>query len=228
MNNNARRLPDAYDKKDNSNTHKLLSLACTVASMQEKDLNDINASRELEKATGKTLYYYGKMFNVPRGGATDKQYVTKILTQIVKNTATPDTNGVINAIEKALQSEGVSIEEHDMSISVHGLKADILGKSGYSSIEEVEDLIRTILPIGISLETVTYEGSLLIFDITVSGPSDYPLLYSAWLYGQEAAANGSQVGLAGHGEVPSSFAEYAPQYSTTGDYEGGSLSFFGN
>lgn len=226
MINNVSRLPDAYDKKPNSNIANLLSIAYDISSGQEKDLNDINASRDISKATGKTLYYYGKMFNVARGGATEKQYRTKVLAQITRNTSTPDANGVIRAVEETLQLKGVSIEEHDMSVTVHGVTTDVIGKSGYSTVDEIKEVISSILPVGVSLETITFEGSLLIFDVAVTGPSDYPYLYAAWLYGQEAYANGDEVGLAGDGTVPNSFLTYAPQYSASGTYEGGSLSFF--
>lgn len=228
MINNVKRLPDAYDKSENSNISKLLSIVYDISSEQEKDLNDINASRDISKATGKTLYYYGKMFDVPRGGASDKQYVTQILAQITRNTSTPDVEGIIRAIEATLQLKDVSIEEHDMSVNVHGITVDVFGVSGYPTDADIKKVISSILPIGVSLETITYEGSLLVFDATVAGPSDYPYLYSAWLYGQEALENGSEVGLAGDGTVPDLFLEYAPQYSASGTYEGGTLSFFGD
>lgn len=223
MTNNITRLPDAYDKKSGSNISKVLQLAYELAEAQEKDSNDIDGSRSIENAYGKTLDRYGKMYGVDRGGATDQQYRTIILMQIGKNAVQADSNSIIKAIELAMQSEGVSLHEGDMTVSIEGLSTTAYEESGYTA-DEVKQLISSLLPVGVSLESVMFDGTLLIFDVTVEGDLNYPQLYSAWYYGQRAYAEGKEVGLSGDGTVPNSFLEYAPEYQTSGTYEGGTLS----
>lgn len=223
MINNVKRLPDAYDKQALSNISKVLQLAYELAETQENDSNDIDGSRSIENAYGKTLDRYGEMYGVDRGGATDQQYRTLILVQMGKNAVQADSNSIIKAIELAMQSEGVSLHEGNMTVSIEGLSTTAYEESGFTA-DEVKQLISSLLPIGISLESVLFSGTLLVFDETVEGDSNYPQLYSAWYYGQRAYAEGKEVGLSGNGTVPSSFLEYAPEYQASGTYEGGTLS----
>lgn len=223
MTNNVKRFPDAYNKSNGSNISKIMELAYGIAAATETDLEDIADSRSIENAYGKTLDHYGKMYGVSRGNADDAQYRTLILTQISRNTVQPDAQSIINAIELMIQTKGVYLEENYMTIDVMGLSTDDYERSGYSGVE-VRELISSILPVGVKLKNIYYDGTLMLFDALIPGAASYPQLYSAWLYGQRAYADGREVGLKGHGEVPNVFLQYAPDYEREGDYEGGTLS----
>lgn len=228
MINNVKRLPDAYDKQTLSNISKLLQIAYELAAAQETDSNDIFDSHAIENAYGKTLDYYGKMYGVSRGNATDKQYITKILSQIARNSTGADANAIIKAIELTFQAKNVSLTENDMSVTVNGLTTDVLSKSGYTTTEEIETIIESLLPVGVGLNTVAYNGTLQIFENRVFGDPDYPTLYTAWYLGQTAYANGDEVGLKGSGSVPATFLDYAPEYQQSGTYDGGTMTLFSN
>ena len=228
MINNVKRLPDAYDKQALSNISKLLQIAYELAALQETDSNDIFDSRGIENAYGKTLDNYGKMYGVSRGNATDKQYITKILSQIARNSTGADANAIIKAIELTFQAKNVSLDEGNMTVAVNGLTTDVLSKSGYTTTEEIETIIESLLPVGVGLNTVAYNGTLQIFENRVFGDPDYPTLYTAWYLGQTAYANGDEVGLKGSGSVPATFLDYAPEYQQSGTYDGGTMTLFGN
>lgn len=223
MQNNAVRLPDAYYKQIGGNLYTLFSLAYEIALETQTDFSDISDSRNIDNAYGKTLDNYGATFGVSRGGDTDTQYRTKIKNKIASLTVGSDCNSVINAIATMFGGDPakIRIAEANVAVAVYGLTMDMLENSGYTSSEIVQ-AIKNLLPIGVGLIRPYFAGTLLIFDKTTPGDTNYPQLYSAWLYGQEAYANGEEVGLSGDGTVPSSFLDYA-DYSASGTYEGGTL-----
>lgn len=235
--NNAKRLPDAYAKNTDSNIYRLLQLVNLLYNDLKIDLKSIDETRDIQQATGKTLDKYGEMVNVSRGGATDEQYRTKILSQIARYVTESDCNSVISAIAHIFDAAetDISIIEDDMKVEILGLTIETLEKSGYKS-REIEAMIRGIIPIGVEMSPPKYAGTLEIIDyISFRRPSDeafneladnYPVLFFAWQRGQSAyAGSGNDTGLSGHGEVPESFKSLwgIVNYQASGDYAGGSL-----
>lgn len=229
MNNNIIKMPDAYDKQPTSNLYTLLALAYGIAAGTQTDLNDIADSRDLQNAYGETLDNYGATYGVSRSGATDDQYRTKIRNKIAANTVGSDCNSIINAIATMFGGDPakISIIESSFAVAVTGLTIEMLNNSGYTQ-QEIYDAIKSLLPAGIGLLEPYFGGTLQLFSRITIGATNYPRLYSAWLYGQEAYANGEEVGLSGDGTVPDEFLQYAPDYQASGTYEGGTLGTLGN
>lgn len=241
--NNIQKMPDAYYKVADGNLYNLLQLASMLDTTITTDINDIGNSRDIHNAIGATLDNYGAMVGVERNGATDTQYITKILNKIGVNTSGSDTNSVIKAVAQTLSAEtsDISITEGDLSVKVNGLTVAMLESSGYSASETTE-LIKQLIPIGVALETTVYAGTLLLFadhytfilgmDQTIF--DNYPFLWTAWFKGQEQLLDGKEVGLSGEGTVPSTWkvttdpatdAHYRlSEMQTTGTYNGGTLS----
>lgn len=234
--NNAKRLPDAYAKNTDSNIYKLLQLVNLLYNDLQIDLKCIDKSRDIQQATGKTLDRYGEMISVTRGGATDEQYRTKILSQIARYVTESDCNSVISAIAHIFDvaEAEMSIIEGDMKVEILGLTMEMLEKSGYKS-REIEAMIRGLIPIGVEMSPPKYAGTLKVIESRFfHRPSDdafnelvdkYPILFFAWEQGQQDYAAGKTTGLSGHGEVPESFKKLwgIINYHTSGDYAGGTL-----
>lgn len=224
----------------------LLSLAYGIALGTETDLNAISDSRDMSAATGATLDNYGAMVGVSRNGATDEQYQTKILNQISRNVSGVDANSIIKAIALTLKAEetSISISEGIMSVTVNGLTVAMLDESGYSA-SEISEMISGLLPIGVSLGSTMYAGTLLLvreYTVAETGVyAQYPHLWNCWWLGQAySLLYGQNVGLSGEGTVPATFntnGDIEPYiYSngthnsgtkgmqTSGTYDGGTLS----
>lgn len=248
MINNVTRLPDAYAKDADSNNNKLFQLAYFTSSILEDDLADIADSRDLSQAYGATLDAYGAMFGVPRNGATDTQYRVKILSQIGSLITTGDANSVLSFIAQMLgvSESSIRLIEGNMVVNVAGLTMAVLQSTGYTAAE-ITEMIKSIMPIGVSVGSMSFAGTLLLHTDTLSGVSDYPTLYASWMDGQlgkvyqKAISDQSvdeelvrKVGLSGNGTVPSSFlnTSYVQaiqnaiegfEFQASGTYEGGTL-----
>lgn len=222
--NNAKRLPDAYAKNTDSNIYKLLQLVNLLYNDLKIDLKCIDKSRDIHEATGKTLDRYGEMISVSRGGATDEQYRTKILSQIARYVTESDCNSVISAIAHIFDVPvtDISIIEDDMKVEILGLTMEMLEKSGYKS-REIEAMIRGLIPIGVEMSPPKYAGTLRIVtekDTVSPGYGNYPVLFPARFFGDTQFDSGT--GLSGYGEIPDAWAEYA-MFFKDGYYEGGTL-----
>lgn len=223
--NNTKRLPDAYAKNTDSNIYKLLQLVNLLHNDLKIDLQSIDESRDIQNATGRTLDKYGEMINVSRGGATDEQYRTKILSQIARYVTESDCNSVISAIAHIFDVPvtDISIVEGNMTVDIFGLTMEMLEKSGYKS-REIEAMIRGLIPIGVEMSPPKYAGTLKILSdeeidrMDVSLRVSYPVLYPAWVHGHIYHGVYDR-GLSGDYDVPEEWTFLLSQ--TT--FEGGTL-----
>lgn len=232
--NNAKRLPDAYAKNTDSNIYKLLQLVNLLYNDLNIDLKCIDKSRDIHEATGKTLDRYGEMINVSRGGATDEQYRTKILSQIARYVTESDCNSVISAIAHIFDvaETEMSIIEGDMKVEILGLTMEMLEKIGYKS-REIEAMIRGLIPIGVEMSPPKYAGTLKILSdeeieanrsYANSFSSQYPVLHAAWVANfYNLGVNTYDTGLSGYGKVPEKWKGWGAWYWYSGTFEGGTL-----
>lgn len=222
--NNAKKLPDAYAKNTDSNIYKLLQLVNLLHNDLRIDLQSIDESRDIQNATGRTLDKYGEMISVSRGGATDEQYRTKILSQIARYVTESDCNSVISAIAHIFDVPvtDISIIEGDMNVEILGLTMEMLEKSGYKS-REIEAMIRGVIPIGVEMSSPKYAGTLMIMEegktVGDTFVQNYPVLGPALWYGSLAQNIGT--GLSGERDIPESWISVG--VDPTGTFEGGTL-----
>lgn len=235
--NDATKLPDAYVKSTESNMYNFLQLANSIYTDNKNDLLSIDSVRSIHDANGKTLDRYGEMLGVLRNGTTDNKYRTRIMLKAAQNLTDADCNSIINSIARIVNVEpsSITIVEHRegvdtvfgnvpvLNVAVIGLTLEMLETSGFTS-EEVSEMIKQLMPVGVKLLQPYYAGTLLLSETTGAiAPDGYYRLFYAWLEGQKALAEGRQVGLKGNGTVPEEFAKRYKDYQTTGYYEGGTL-----
>lgn len=79
------RLPDAYNKAEQSNIFKIISLAADQLQKGEDTLQIINDWRDIDQAKGKTLEKIGKDVGQPREGFDDVEYRKRIKIKIRSN-----------------------------------------------------------------------------------------------------------------------------------------------
>lgn len=223
--NNARKLPDAYNKTVGSNLYNLLQLLNLLDIDLKSDLKNILQSRNIENATGATLDAYGEMVGVKRNCASDENYRTRIIARISTLTVDSDINSVLSAIARTfgIDVSDIKISDGVASVTVQGMTIDLVNTTS-CKCSEVDEILRSFIPVGVTLEPVVYAGTLLVNNSRILGSSElatkYPILYPAWSFSMdEYEYRGRDVGLSGHGEVPSIFGT-----TTSGDFAGGTLS----
>lgn len=155
-------LPDAFKKDEDSNNYKLLSIAQGIATEIKQDIEAVHNSLDIEQATGKTLDLYGEMLNQPRGFATDPQYRVMLKTKIMRNIMNGDYNSLITAacLMFGCDPSEFFIDESEApaTVDVITLPYRVLNYIGLTA-EQVVELIGTLLPGGVTLGSVSLEGT---------------------------------------------------------------------
>lgn len=227
--NETKRLPDAYAKDTNSNNYKILQLLYLLNADTRADLQSIEHASDIANASGKTLDKFGEMYGQARNGANDEQYRFLIMYKISKMTTKSDCNSIINSLETLFNTDGgIKITEGNLTAKVEGISIETIENTGFTN-EQIKEMISDLMPVGVSLSGTTFAGTLKITNNKlVYGNQElkekYPVLYPAWSESQTLYMyEGKDVGLSGYGEVPELFAG-AEKYKTKGTYSGGTLS----
>lgn len=156
-------LPDTYDKRESSNNYKILNIAQGIATDIKKDIEDVHNSLDIERATGKTLDLYGEMLGQPRGYATDPQYRVMLKAKIMRNSMNGDYNSLIKAaclMFNCEPNEFCIVEgEAPATVDVINLPYRVLNYVGVTA-EQAVDLVEVLLPVGVTLNSITLEGTL--------------------------------------------------------------------
>lgn len=79
------RLPDVYNKSENSNVYKIIKLAADQLAAGEDTLRIIHDWKDIDQAQGSILDKLGKDVGQPREGLDDEQYRQKIKIKIRAN-----------------------------------------------------------------------------------------------------------------------------------------------
>ncbi len=154
-------LPDAFRKDKDSNNYKLLEIEKLSADELRKNLNAVDEILDFEKATGKTLDYYGERVGQPRGSATDPQYLMMIKGKIMLNRV----NGSYGSISEALcfmlncKPEDINIEDDSEPRTVNvEIPFDAFIKSGMTNNQAIA-LVERLLPVNIIIKNFSIEGT---------------------------------------------------------------------
>lgn len=160
---NVKSFPDAYDKQPSSNLHKLMQLNYLISSDVKNIYAQIEQSRGIENAYGKTLDYYGEMVGQDRNGNDDEQYRTMILNRIAQKLSNGDCNSVINLISQTfnIDKSQIIINEGKTSVSIAGVPYE--GSIGMGlDVNQVKKMIKNILPVGVKLNYLDMQGTLIM------------------------------------------------------------------
>ena len=155
-------LPDSYQKGENSNNYKLLSLEERLVAALRADIEAVHDTLDINKAYGKTLDLYGEIYGQPRGSMTDEQYRIIILQRIARNNVKGDYNSVVESLAVAFgvpTSEIVLLEtDSPCEVEVKNLPYSVLQNAGLT-IGQLQSIVLALLPIGVSLAPVGLEGT---------------------------------------------------------------------
>lgn len=168
---NTKKLPDSFRKTEDSNNNKMLLLQEQALDDFVKDMVQLEDSLDIWKAQGETLNLYGESVGQKRGNLDDDKYRYVILSRISANMTQADTHSVIANIVQMFNlagdniAEDIVIEEGDEPCTLRLVKLpmDTLATAGFSSVQAVE-MIRTVLPVGISIVADNFEGTFEFSD----------------------------------------------------------------
>lgn len=162
-------LPDSYQKHSKSNNYKLLSLEEKLVADLRSDVEAVDQTTNIYTATGKTLDLYGKIYGKPRGTATDEQYRFMILQRVAQTLTSGDYNGVVSSIAVifGVPVTELRLQETDniCEIEVINLPYSVLINAGFTA-QQTTDLVRSLLPAGISLAPLNLAGTFEFGDET--------------------------------------------------------------
>lgn len=157
----AKNLPDTYKKDTDSNNYKILEVERTANHHLRDVLEQIDNILDINNATGAILDMYGKRFGQARGTASDAQYLAMIKSRIMRSLCDGSYKNIVDAI---CFTFNCNID--DVLIRETGAAAVTLEKSPLSAIinsgfsaRQAEQVIKTLLPVGVELESVLFEGT---------------------------------------------------------------------
>lgn len=167
---NVSKLPDAFDKRQESNNAKMLALNEGSISVLEQVYKQIEDSLDIFKATGKTLDLYGEAYGQQRGALNDTKYRYLILSKIAVNTSGTDYESVMNNLIQILgcNYEDVKIiemQDHNEPaiVKMVAMPYEILGRAGFTS-RQASQIVKMLLPIGVNLIFDELQGTFEFAD----------------------------------------------------------------
>lgn len=160
-------LPDCYNKNTSSNNYKIFQLLKHDEESFRKALSELADSLDLDKASGFTLDLYGQTVGQNRGQTTDAQYLILIKTKIEKNRCSGNYESIVNCICRILNCEpsDVLIEEQNAPcvVKLSKISLDAILNADFTP-SQFTQIVKTLLPVGITLETSVYEGTFEFAD----------------------------------------------------------------
>lgn len=159
--------PDCYNKKETSNNYKLMQLIQYDRDKFRSVLDELWKSLDIDNADTYTLNLYGDMVGQQRGLSTDEQYVLLIKTKIARNRCRGNYDSIVDTVCRILncQPSEVFFEEQEEPATVIA-KEIPLDKIIHADLSPTQftQILKSILPAGITLETSVYEGSFAFAD----------------------------------------------------------------
>lgn len=165
--NHVKNLPDRYNKSAQSNNAKILAMEQDAVNLLRKELQEVYEIGDIFKATGKTLDLYGDMVGQPRGVATDDQYRYMIRLKIAQNISTGNYPSVLEALSVAFNCHPSEIclvdAESACAATLVSIPIATVTAANFTTIQAAA-LIQRLMPIGVSLESASFEGTFEFSD----------------------------------------------------------------
>lgn len=169
-------LPDAYKKDKDSNNYKMFKIL-------DSNIEELSLTQErireyhcLDLAEGKALDLFGENLGLERKGLSDDVYRVLLKAKVLRNQGTGSLNNTTELIAYALNTSVSNIklsEDFETGgrsgyITINNIPLTTLNNIGMS-ITEYEEMMKSIIPIGIGLSVTNLEGtfSFAIGDGTV-------------------------------------------------------------
>lgn len=155
-------LPDAFLKTQDSNNYKILSLNVDLLEDFKRDINSVNESLDIFKATGRTLDLYGKIYSQLRGQLNDTKYRYMILFRIATNTVNANYNSISKLAVQMFDCEPSDFilgeTNNPATVKIIKLPYKVLLQTGFTSKQAV-DMVELLLPVCIQIEAENFEGT---------------------------------------------------------------------
>lgn len=165
--NYVKNLPDRYNKEKTSNNYKIMQLIGYDDVNFQKLLEEISDSLNLDSARGYTLDLYGDMVGQNRGKANDAQYLLMIKGKNARNHCTGTNSSIVDCLCMMLNCEPSEILLEDSENPAKAVLTKVpLGNIILSDFtpNQFTQLVKTLLPAGVELETSLYEGTFEFSD----------------------------------------------------------------
>ena len=164
---NVNKLPDSYAKSTQSNNYKLLNINEQAIADVKVDAQAVLDMVDLQQATGRTLELYGEMLGQKRGALNDEQYRFMILTRIGINVVQGNYATIAECMKNIFGCEANDIilkdGERPCTVNIVTFPLEVLVNAGFSSLQAIA-LIESLLPIGVTVDNVNFEGSFEFAD----------------------------------------------------------------
>ena len=160
-------LPDRYNKEKTSNNYKIMQLIGYDDVNFQALLQELSDSLNLDSARGYTLNLYGDMVGQNRGKANDAQYLLLIKGKNARNHCTGTNPSIVECLCMILGCEPSEILLEDSENPANAVLTKVpLGNIIASDFtpQQFTQLVKTLLPVGVGLETSLYEGTLEFSD----------------------------------------------------------------
>lgn len=162
---NVSKLPDAFDKRQDSNNAKMLALNEGSISKLEQVLEQVRDSLDIYKATGKTLDLYGEAVGQKRGGLNDTKYRFLVLSKVAVNTSGVDYETIMDNLIHILgcnyeDVQIIEMQDHaePATVKMVAMPYEILGRAGFTS-RQAAQIVKMLLPVCVNLIFEELQGT---------------------------------------------------------------------
>jgi len=213
-------LPDRFNKSENSNIGKLLTIISEQMDSLTQTFLTIEEWRSIDKAEGTTLDLLGDDYNLKRGQDTDSAFRVTIRGKQARVNSDGSINKIIQAIAASLGrtlsdiqiQNGYELDEPETAMMVITIKSN--ADTNELPFPKLEDVIAGA--IGVRWQYVIERETDILDD------------YSRWIYpfenytgqylaGDEAVSNDNKVYISSE-ELSGFYTSQLNEYSITGDF----------
>ena len=160
-------LPDAYNKRSDSNNYKILEIERISCQTLRDAIDSIDYILDINNATGATLDMYGERVGQARGRATDTSYLLMIKARIARTMTDGSHESIVKALCLTLDCEPSQVvivdDEEPYSIKIVTIPLDVINRAGFTTSQTLA-LIQSLMPIGTTITSFLFEGTFQFSD----------------------------------------------------------------
>lgn len=159
-------LTDAYKKNSKSNNYRLFEVFASEFEKLYQTQLKVRQFRSVDEATGKTLDLIGSNYNVARGNMNDELYRPMIKAAIARTWCNGTFNSVLELLALTLNTDVKNValtEDYETGgssgmLTIASTPKDALNAVGMT-VQEYGQIVQSILPVGVGVNLVAYEGT---------------------------------------------------------------------
>lgn len=164
----AANLPDVLAKDKDSNNYKLLLMKKRMHDRIMQIHADVAKCMDINNCTDATLDEWGKKYQLLRGTSTNEQYLLRIKAKRGQNMCDGTHESIVNSLAYLLSCDKTKIQirngENENSVDIVNIPLDVLTMAEFEP-EEITEIINSLLPVGVTLGSINYGGTLKLSEI---------------------------------------------------------------